>query len=226
MRFPRVMRLHRHLSVLVIAAVAVLAAAGGALAWHGFSSATIVSATFSATTVSNSQSQTCTAGNNDSIQVTDATYTGTATSTDTHLNGPITIHARSVFDATTGAGTVTGDVSIGSSGTGFFGRLVTVNVQGHLQGLLVGWEGGNGSLLGNVTSAFSTTGGFASPSALGTIGSGTGTDTAIVSTSSCQSSHDDQDEDDNGGNKFGNVGKFFSGLGDNHHHHGGGDNQH
>jgi hypothetical protein len=177
----------RRIAVLSATVGAALVVAGGALAWHGFKSASAVSATFTAGTVTNSQSSTCTASNKDSIQVTNGTFSGTATSADPHLNGAITIEATSVFDTTTMAGTVSGFVRITpTSGPGFVGRLVTVNVNGQLQGMLAGDEQGAGPLLGNVSSVFSTTAGFGTSSSVATIGSGSGTDTAIVSTSGCQ----------------------------------------
>jgi hypothetical protein len=223
--FPRFGSRPRRSCVIAAAVLGVLVAAGGAWAFHGFSSASQVSATFSAGTVANSQSQTCTAANGDSIQVTEATFTGTASSSDSHLSGPIMIDATSVFDATTTVGTVTGDVIINSGGAGFEGRLLAVNVKGALQGLLVGQENGGGAIVGNVTSTFTTTAGFGSS----TIGSGTGTNTAIVSTGECtsQSGDEDHDEDNGNGNDEGN----FAGSGSlpslgtpgfgGHGHHGG-----
>jgi hypothetical protein len=238
-RFAKRIRARRRTGLFAATTVAMLAITGGALAWHGgFSSATPVSATFSANTVANSQSQTCNATNNDSIQVTEATFTGTASSADTHLTGPVTIHATSVYDATTNAGTVSGDLMIG---TGFEGRFLTVNIHGGLQGMLVGFENGGGQLTGNLSSSFSTTGGFGSSSSLATIGSGSGTNTAIVSTGSCApASNDNDNDDDQGENNFsGSLGKFsdsgnfsgkFGGLGgftgfSSGHHQGGGDSQ-
>ena len=121
----------RRRGLLAIAAsVAALAVSGAALAWHGgFGSASLVSATFFANTVSNSQSQTCTAANNDSIQVTFARYSGTATSSDANLNGPITLDVKSVYDATTNSGSLTGIARIGTQGSssGFVGGFVAVN---------------------------------------------------------------------------------------------------
>jgi hypothetical protein len=234
---PRIAKripVRRRTGLVAVTAVAMLAITGGALAWHGFSSATLVSATFSANTVANSQSQTCTATNNDSIQVTEATYTGTATSADTHLTGPVTIDATSVYDATTNAGTVSGDLTIG---TGFEGHFLTVNAKGTLQGMLVGWENGGGQLTGNLSSSFTTTGGFGSSSSLATIGSGSATNTAIVSTGTCANASNDNDNDDdqgqNGGfekftgpssftGKFNGLGSF-TGFGSEHHQ--GGNNQ-
>lgn len=174
----------------VASAVVALAAAGAAYAWHGgFGSASLVSATFFANTVSNSQSQTCTAANNDSIQVTSARYVGTATSSDTNLNGPVTLDVRSVYDATTNAGSLTGVARIGTQGssTGFFGGFVAVNAAGHVQGVLAGQEAGGGSVLASFSASFSATGGFSSSGAPATIGSGTATNTAIVGTGGCSS---------------------------------------
>jgi len=228
----------RRTGVFAAITLTMLAITGGALAWHGFSSASLVSATFSANTVANSQSQTCTAANNDSIQVTEATFTGTATGTlDNNLTGPVTIHAISVYDATTNAGTVSGDLTIGTT---FLGHFLTVNAKGALQGMIGGFESGGGQLIGNLSSSFSTTAGFGSASGLATIGSGSATNTAILSTSSCSSASNDNDnDDDQGQGKFsGGFGKFtgpstfgrkFKGFGNftafNSTHHRGGDNQ-
>jgi hypothetical protein len=152
--------------------------------------------------------------------VTGATFAGTASSSDAQLSGPITIDARSVYDATTNAGSLTGNVHIGggSSTASFEGRLEAVNVAGHIQGLVFGREGGGGELLGNLTATFSTGGGFGSPSSLGTIGAGTATDSAILSTSSCTSSSEDSDQDDNASSNSSNQGGNKS-----HDHHGGND---
>jgi len=233
--FPDKARVTRRRGVLALAAVvAALAASGAAFAFHGgFGSASPVAATFFANTVANSQSQTCTAANNDSIQITSATYTGTAASSDANLNGPITLQVKSVFDATTNAGSVTGFARIGTPGSssGFAGGFVAVNTAGHLQGLLSGREGGGGSVLANFSASFSATGGFSSSSAQATIGgSGAATNTAIVSTGNCVSAnmHGNDDEDDNGsgskshGFNFGqglNVSRGFFGTA-HHSHHG------
>jgi hypothetical protein len=205
--------MRRRTGLFAAATLATLAITGGALAWQGGpSTATLVSATFSANTVGNSQTQTCTAANNDSIQVTQATFTGTASSTDTHLTGPVTINAISVYDATTNAGTVSGQLTIG---TGFQGRFLTVNAHGTLQGFLAGAENGGGQLLANLSSSFSTASGFGSASSLATIGSGTATNTAIVSTSNCAGSkaHSAKDNDDDQGENSNSGSGKFTGLG-------------
>jgi hypothetical protein len=197
----------------IVAAVAALAVSGAALAWHGgFGSASLVSATFFANTVSNSQSQTCTAAKNDSIQVTFATYTGTATSSDANLNGPITLDVKSVYDATTNAGSLSGIARIGTQGSssGFFGGFVAVNAAGHVQGFLTGQEGGGGGLLANFSASFTAAGGFSSSGSPATIGSGTATNTAVVGTSNCSQTSNKHGDGENG--NFGNGFKFGNGL--------------
>src|SRR5262245_47793113 len=98
--------------LLASAAVIALAAAGVAIANHGApATTTLVSATFSANTLVSSHTNTCTpAAPADAFTSTDAIFTGTATgATDPRLNGPITIHVRSVYDSTKNVGSLKGD---------------------------------------------------------------------------------------------------------------------
>ena len=104
-------------AMLAAASVLALAAAGIAVAGPAPSSMSLVSATFSTGAPTNSHSQTCTAANNDQITVTDATYTGTVSSADSRLAGPITIDVQSIYDATANLGTLTGDVRIDTTAT-------------------------------------------------------------------------------------------------------------
>jgi hypothetical protein len=172
-------------------ALAALGACGIAAADSDLSGATLASATFYANTLSGSaSSQTCTTSNSNSIQVTDATFTGTASSTtDPSLNGPLTIKVRSVYDSTTNAGSLWASFSVTNSSVSppasFNGQLTAVDDNGSVQGLLSGYQGGGVQLLGNVTASFSSTGGFSSSGSPGSIGSGTGTNTAIVSSGTC-----------------------------------------
>ena len=155
-----------------------------------------MSASFYANTLVNSHSQTCTGTNNDSYQLTDATFTGTAASTDTHLAGPLTIHVRSIYDATTNLGSLSADVRVGSTtppgpppappAQMFHGHLTAVNVNGTVQGYLTGDEGGGVQVQGNVTATFSATGGFSSSTTPGQFGAGSASDTAIVTSGGCK----------------------------------------
>ena len=179
-------RVRSRQTILAVAAVVALAAAGIAIAGPGTGSSTIVSATFNATSLGNSHSQTCTAANGDAITVTDVTFTGTAASSDSRLAGPATLHITSVYDGTTNAGSLTGDVRIDSGATPpppghFHAQLTAVNVNGSVQGFLTGDAGAGAHFTGGFSASFSTTGGFTS----GSIGAGNPTNAAIITTGGC-----------------------------------------
>jgi hypothetical protein len=169
--------------VLGCALASALAAAGVAIADPDIGSNTAVSGTFSANTSVSSGSHTCTAANGDSILLTDATFTGTASSSTPSLNGPLTINVRSAFDTKTNVGSLDARVAIGSGSAGFTGHLEGVDSNGTVQGFLEGQSAGT-RILGSVTTTFSGSG-FGSATAPGTIGSGTGTNSAIAMTPGC-----------------------------------------
>ena len=184
------LRLPRGRVLFAGAAVVALAVAGIAIAGTGTGGTTLVSATFTATTLSHSSTSTCTAANGDPITRTDATFTGTATSTDPHLNGPVTLHVRSVYDGKSNAGSLTGDVRIDSTSTTppsghLHASLQAVNVNGNVTGFLSGDSFWGVHFLGGFSSAFSTSGGFTS----GAIGAGNPTSAAILVSGGC--SHGD-----------------------------------
>ncbi len=163
-----------------------LVVVGIAIAGPGLSGSTsLVAASFYANTLVRSHTQTCTAMNNDAITITDATFTGTATSTDTRLAGPVSIRVKSVYDSTTNAGSLTGDLQIAGTASPpspghFHAALAAVNVNGNVQGLLAGGLGGGASFLGSFSATFSATGGFSSSGTQATIGAGATTNTAVV----------------------------------------------
>ena len=176
-------------ALLAGAAVIALAAAGIAIAGPGTPASTnLVSATFFANTLVRSQGETCTpAAPADAYTSTDVVFTGTASSSDSRLAGPITIHVRSAYDTTKNVGSLKGDVDVQTSGTPghFHARLSAVNVNGTVQGWLDGSLGDGSHFIGSFSATFSPTGGFSSSGAPATIGSGTGTNTAIVWNGSC-----------------------------------------
>ena len=183
---PPHFRAPRRRLLLSSAIVTALAVAGIAIAGPGLSGSTsLVAASFYANTLVKSHTQTCTATNNDAITVTDATFTGTATSTDTRLAGPVSIHVKSVYDSTTNAGSLTGDLQIAGTSTPptpgqFHAALGGVNVNGNVQGFLFGGVGGGVHFLGSFSATFSATGGFSSSGTQATIGAGSTTNTAVV----------------------------------------------
>jgi hypothetical protein len=184
---------------LLLAAVGLVALAGAGIAFaessgSGFAS---VAGTFTATTVSHSDQQSCTTSSGNAIQSTNATYTGTA-SGDSSLAGTVTVHARSVIDTTADLGTVTGSVKFGDGEARFSG----VYDHGKLAGLLTGHSGGKGAhtaLLANVSAGFSASGGFTG----GKIGASDGGSAIELTAGDCKSHGDHGKKHDNGKGKDG-----------------------
>jgi hypothetical protein len=180
-------RAPRRRLLLAVATVTALAAAGIAIAGPGLSGSTsLVAASFYANTLVRSHTQTCTAMNNDAITITDATFTGSATSTDARLAGPVSIRVKSVYDSTTNAGSLTGEMQIAGTASPpapghFYASLDAVDVNGNVQGFLAGALGGGSRFLGSFSATFSPTGGFSSSGTQATIGAGSTTNTAVVS---------------------------------------------
>jgi hypothetical protein len=171
----------------VLAAAGALAVAGVAVAKHVAASTTAVSATFSATAVKQSTVRTCT-GSDGTYELTDATYTGTASSADARLNGTLELRVKSAYNTTEGLGQLSADVKVRAADGRRLaeGKLRAVNQAGQLHGLLDGRvHDPNGKLLGNVTAVFSSGGGFSS----GQIGTGTAASTAVVFDGGCDRPH-------------------------------------
>ena len=182
-------RLRRGRGWLLGSAVVALAASGIAFAGPGPASMSLASATFYTTTMAQNHAQSCTAANNDAIQVLDATFTGSASSADPRLTGPLTVHVKSVYDSTTNVGSLKGDLRIDNTSTTppshIHARLTAVNVNGTVQGFVDGNLGGGTHLLGSFTGTFSSATGFSSSAAPATLGSGGGTNTALLTTGGC-----------------------------------------
>jgi hypothetical protein len=157
---------------LIVAGVAAGALAVGAIALAGPGSGTTsVTGTFTATTVSKLKTATCT-GPDGTYTFTDAWYSGTATSSDSHLNGPISIHARTVYNSTENLGTVRGELKIDPAGPGSTrARLVAADSNGALAGSVDGGASGAGRLVGAFSGTFNPATGFSAGN-IGTGGSG------------------------------------------------------
>ena len=103
--------------ILVTAGLLMLTVTGLAVA-HGFDNAKSVKAvagTFTATTVGNSQTRSCTTADGKAITSTNATYTGTA-SGDADLTGAITLQVHSTINTTDGVGVLNGRLKIAATG--------------------------------------------------------------------------------------------------------------
>jgi hypothetical protein len=196
--------------LLASAAVIALAVAGVAIADHGTpAGTTLASATFSANTLVNSHSSTCTqAAPADAFTSTDAVFTGTVTgATDPRLNGPVTIHVRSDYDSTKNVGSLAGDVRIQSSTTPtpphgqVHLRLTAVDANGAVQGWLDGNLGDGSHFMGSFTATFTLTGGSVGFSN-GTIGANpaVANNAAIISTGRCDQGHPGPPQNENGPN--------------------------
>jgi len=148
--------------LVIIAAGSALAAAGVAVA-KGLEVQAVqqVGATFTATTVAKSSTKTCTSSDGTFV-VTRAEYAGTATSTDPALNGPVRLSVESTINTSKNLGVVSGRLRIDTASR----RDTSVSLQavyasGQLHGLVAGRvTSPSSSLVGDVSSAFSATGGF------------------------------------------------------------------
>lgn len=142
--------------VLLIVGAATLVFSGLAVA-HSTLSHSIkgVSATFAATTVSNLRTSNCTGAEGSPFTFTRATYSGTATSTDATLNGPVTLDLASYVNTSTGYGTVAGHLRITTASNGHTNAHITgVVANNAFAGLAAGRVDGATWLLANVSADF------------------------------------------------------------------------
>ena len=148
--------------IYALASAAALAVGGFAAAESGSPQAIkAVSASFSATSVSSSKTQTCTNADG-TFAFTNARYAGTATSSEASLNGPITLRARSSINTTRNLGTVDGTLRIStSSGRHTDAHFTAVYANGQLSGLATGHgQDPYARLLANLSATFNATAGF------------------------------------------------------------------
>jgi len=134
-----------------------------------------VAGTFTAATVGNTQTRSCTTVDGKAITSTNATYTGTA-SGDPDLSGPATLQVRSTINSTDGLGVVSGRLKIAAAGGETAAQFDAVYDHGAIAGLASGHVATrHADLLGNLSASFSATGGFTS----GKIGGGTAGGSAV-----------------------------------------------
>jgi hypothetical protein len=162
--------------VLITAALGALVATGVAVAHLKAADVTAASATLSATTPSNVQTRTYTC-DGQTFEITTGRWSGTATSTTADLNGAAVLHLKSVYNATKKLGWVEGRLTIGAADGRTHAGISGVNTDGKLDAWVRGSAGrGDGTLFGSLSGSFSKTGGLTD----GAIGSGTGTNAAVI----------------------------------------------
>jgi hypothetical protein len=162
--------------VLITAALGALVATGVAVAHLKAADVTAASATLSATTPSNVQTRTYTC-DGQTFEITTGRWSGTATSTTADLNGAAVLHLKSVYNATKKLGWVEGRLAIAAADGRTHAGISGVNTDGKLDAWVRGSAGrGDGTLFGSLSGSFSKTGGLTD----GAIGSGTGTNAAVI----------------------------------------------
>lgn len=169
--------------VLIGAALATLAVSSVAVAHLKSADVSAVSATFSASTVSRLQTRSYTCAG-DTIEVTSARYTGMAVSSTADLAGAAELKVQSTYNVTDKLGWVDGWLKIDASDNHTRLHLTAVNTDGKLDGWLRGHAGrGDGAVVGSFSSSFAAAAGFSS----GAIGTGSGTNAALLlKRSSCK----------------------------------------
>lgn len=164
-------------SILVVAALAALVASSVAVAHLKSGNVSAVSATLSAPTTAHLTTRTLTC-DGQTIEVSEARYTGTSTSTTADLAGPVELRVHSVYNTTTKLGTVNGSLRIGAADDRSKASFTAINSDGKLDGWLRGNAGRkDGSFFGSISGSFSKTGGLTD----GQFGAGTGANAAVLS---------------------------------------------
>ena len=152
--------------LLPSSAVVAFVAAGVAVAGGGVGSVSQLSqATFAATNVTHKDVRTCTGTDGKSYEITHATFTGSATSTDARLNGSVELDVKSVINTSTNLGWVQGhyDVNSSTAGNGAHGKFSAVVLSGNVSGLADGnLDSPHAKLLSIVAGSYSSSGGFSS----------------------------------------------------------------
>ena len=156
----------RNVAALALA-VAAVTAAGVAAATRNAQSTQAAAADFSATTVSQTSSRTCTAADG-TYQETTATYTGTSTSSDARLNGALVLRVHSMVNTTTQLGWLEGALRVRGTDTGATATIRGAIANGAAVGSVVGQTGRPGAkLVASFSAAFGQSSGFARQARLG-----------------------------------------------------------
>jgi hypothetical protein len=170
----------------ILAGLVALAVAGLAIAANHGAQTDAATAEFSATTVKRIKTRTC-EGADGTYKITHAIVEGTVTSTtDPLLAGNLRLHLKSVYNDTEKLGWVTGKAHIRNEladpDTRARASLKAVNVDGEIEGLLVGGAGApHWKLLANFSANLADTGAVTN----GQIGAGSSDNSALLFRGGC-----------------------------------------
>jgi hypothetical protein len=173
----------------ILAGLVALAIAGLAVAAHKGAQTDPAVASFSATEVKRIKTRTC-EGADGTYKITHAIVEGTVASTeDPVLAGNLRLHLKSVYNDTENLGWVTGKAHIRSEGadpdtraTRARASLKAVNVDGEIEGMLVGGAGApHWKLLANFSASLADTGAVTN----GQIGVGSSGNSALLFRGGC-----------------------------------------
>jgi hypothetical protein len=182
------------IQMLTAGALAALATAGLAVGMglDGTRSAKAVVGTFTATTVSDLRTRTCTTTDGKTIAWTRARYRGAA-SGDSDLAGPITLDVRSVINTTDAVGTVEGRLRIDvASGGDTVAHFLSVYDRGKAAGIATGHvQDPHAKLVANLSAGFSVNGGFTD----GKLGNSTGGAAVELGPARCRPDRDDDERE-------------------------------
>jgi hypothetical protein len=158
-------------------ALTALVATGAAVAHLKSVDVNAASAAVNATTVARSETRTVTC-QGQTMEITSARYTGTATSATTpDLAGAAELRVYSVYVPAKKLGWAEGELRIAAADGRTKARFIAVNTDGKWDGWLTGHAGpGDGSLFGSLTGSFTKEGGLSG----GAIGSGSAADAALI----------------------------------------------
>jgi hypothetical protein len=180
--------------MLVTAGVMLFATSGLAVA-RGFDSGKSVKSvagTFTATTVTNSQTRSCTTTDGKTITTTNATYTGTA-SGDADLTGAATVQVRATINSTDGFGVLSGKLKIAATGGDTVAHFDAVYDHGAIAGLASGHAASHAALLANLSASFAASGatpGFTGPAKIGGTAGGSAVEVGPAKCASSKASSD------------------------------------
>lgn len=153
----------RRTLIIALGALAALSTAAVAVAAFTATGVGATTATFSTDKATDVRTRTCTGADGKEFTITNGRYTGQADfgNPAADLDGPLTIHARTVFSTSDGLGYVTGSFRVKDDDTRFAGAFSGTLKGDKLVGFLAGVSrGSHATVLGNLSATLVPSTGF------------------------------------------------------------------